>query len=98
MTLSSLFIPTYHLIHLSHPILSSHPISSSHIISNIIISISSSHLISSHIISISSCNLEGRCARLSFSTFGLGVGVGDAFRVANSAFEKEKKENKKSDK
>ena len=83
MTLSSLFIPTYHLIHLSHLILSSHPISSSHLISNII--------------SISSYNLEGRCARLSFSTFGLGVGVGDAFRVANSAFEKEKKENKKSD-
>jgi len=39
---------------------------------------------------------KGRCARLSFSTFGLGVGVGDAFRVANTAFEKEKE--KKADK
>ena len=52
--------------------------------------------LSTHPISSSSCNIEGRCARLSFSTFGLGVGVGDAFRVANTAFEKEKE--KKADK
>lgn len=32
----------------------------------------------------------GRNARVAFSTFGMGIGAGDAFRLSSIAFEQEK--------